>query len=209
MKKCGVYKIVSPDNKVYVGASINLDKRIREHKRASSFSQKKLIKSFQDYGVNNHKFDIIEFCDKEELVEKEVHHGIKHNVLDAEKGLNLSLPVNKDGKGGFSKEVIHKGGLHGFKKGHKPWNIGAKLTKSVKNKISNSKKRCKAWNKNKKMEDFNASYMNHNSKVVLDFETGVFYNSASEAAKLNGLKRTTLQAMLTGVNKNKTNLKYV
>lgn len=47
-----------------------------------------------------------------------------------------------------------------------------------------------------------------NNKIVVDTQTGVYYNSVSEAANFNGLKRRTLIAMLVGQNPNKTNLRY-
>lgn len=46
------------------------------------------------------------------------------------------------------------------------------------------------------------------SKKVIDISNGVIYDTVSEAASKNGLKRSTLAAMLIGQNKNKTNLKY-
>lgn len=51
---------------------------------------------------------------------------------------------------------------------------------------------------------------NHSfSKVVLDTMTGIFYETMTEASKICGIKRTTLCAMLTGKNRNRTNLMYV
>ena len=45
-------------------------------------------------------------------------------------------------------------------------------------------------------------------KYVLNIETGIFYDSAKEAAKYTNIKYCTLRAMLNGQNPNKTNLKY-
>ena len=46
------------------------------------------------------------------------------------------------------------------------------------------------------------------AKIIINAENGVFYLSIKEAAESVGLKRTTLGAMLSGQNKNYTNLKY-
>jgi hypothetical protein len=46
------------------------------------------------------------------------------------------------------------------------------------------------------------------SKYVINLETGIFYESAKEAAKYMNIKYCTLRAMLSGQNPNKTNLKY-
>jgi hypothetical protein len=47
-----------------------------------------------------------------------------------------------------------------------------------------------------------------NSKIVLDTQTGIFYNSASEASRLLNINRRTLCAYLSGRLLNKTSLIY-
>lgn len=47
------------------------------------------------------------------------------------------------------------------------------------------------------------------SRVVLDVNSGVFYDSIKEAAASKGYNRRTLNAMLSGQNKNKTTLIYI
>lgn len=66
----GIYKITSPENEIYVGQSINIDKRIKQHKKGSC-SNKKLTESIKKYGWENHKVEIIVECDPEELNSKE------------------------------------------------------------------------------------------------------------------------------------------
>lgn len=46
-------------------------------------------------------------------------------------------------------------------------------------------------------------------KILIDLNTGVFYESVREASKLYNIKETTLVMQLKGYNKNKTNLRYV
>jgi hypothetical protein len=46
------------------------------------------------------------------------------------------------------------------------------------------------------------------SKLIINKENGVFFESISLAAESINIKRTTLNAMLTGQSKNKTNLIY-
>jgi len=46
------------------------------------------------------------------------------------------------------------------------------------------------------------------SKIVLDLNTGVFYNSGKEASFYNNFKHSTLKSMLNGYNKNTTSLIY-
>lgn len=46
------------------------------------------------------------------------------------------------------------------------------------------------------------------AKLVLDTTTGIFYDSAKEAANCFGIKQSTMRAMLNGGYRNKTNLIY-
>lgn len=47
------------------------------------------------------------------------------------------------------------------------------------------------------------------SKIVLDMQTGIFYESCRKAAESINIKYSCLRAMLSNQNPNRTNLKYV
>lgn len=49
----------------------------------------------------------------------------------------------------------------------------------------------------------------NNRRKIIDTENGVVYRSLADAAYSNNMKRTTLNAMLLGQNKNKTSLLYL
>jgi group I intron endonuclease len=97
----GVYKIVSPINKVYIGQSVDILKRWKQYKGTECKQQIKLNRSFKKYGVDNHKFEIIEECSLEQIDERELYWGIFYNVL-GENGLNLRLG---EGRGKCSDET--------------------------------------------------------------------------------------------------------
>ena len=63
MKVClitGIYKIVSPTGKVYIGQAWNIKRRFREYTYIwKSSQQKKLHLSLKKYGIEFHKFDNI------------------------------------------------------------------------------------------------------------------------------------------------------
>ena len=46
------------------------------------------------------------------------------------------------------------------------------------------------------------------SKIVINLQTGIYYNSAKEAAEIYGIKPTTLYNKLVGLRKNNTNIQY-
>lgn len=54
----GIYKITNPNNAIYIGQSIDLNRRIRNYKKVSK-DQTYLFNSINKYGYENHKFEII------------------------------------------------------------------------------------------------------------------------------------------------------
>ncbi len=100
----GVYKITSPSSRIYVGQSINIEKRFNKYEKKQNVSeQKKLYNSFLKYGVENHKFEIIEECIIDLLNERERYWQDFYNVL--KEGLNCRLTTTNDKSGFFSKET--------------------------------------------------------------------------------------------------------
>lgn len=70
---CGVYKIISPTNRIYIGQSLDVYSRWNEYKKlhSSCKGQVRLYRSFIKHGVENHTFEIIEECEFEQLNIKE------------------------------------------------------------------------------------------------------------------------------------------
>lgn len=79
---------------------------------------------------------------------------------------------------------------------------GVKASKELRVKLSESAKK-------KKISDlFFINAKEKNSKIIIDLQNGIFYNSITELSILSGIKRTTLNAKLLGKNKNDTNYYY-
>lgn len=87
----GIYKWTSPSGRVYVGQSKQLTQR-KEWYNSTGInyaSMPKLKRSFKKYGVENHTYEIIEYCPLDKLDEKEIYWGLYYNTL--EEGLNCKL----------------------------------------------------------------------------------------------------------------------
>lgn len=74
---CGIYKITNQINgKCYIGQSIDIEKRWKQHKLQSSWRKQKekiLYKAFTKYGLNNFIFEIIEECQRKDLDKREIY----------------------------------------------------------------------------------------------------------------------------------------
>lgn len=103
----GIYKITNPSGKVYIGQSINIDKRFKNYRSISQTKgQVMLHNSFKKYGIDSHVFEVIEECTAELLNERERHYQDFYNVLNG--GLNCILTNTSDNIKVYSKESIEK-----------------------------------------------------------------------------------------------------
>ncbi|MEI6186954.1 MAG: NUMOD3 domain-containing DNA-binding protein [Alphaproteobacteria bacterium] len=234
-KICGIYKITSPSDRIYIGQSLDIYNRFKGYKNIHIKLKKQpiLYNSFLKYGVANHIFEIVEECSIELLNDRERYWQEFYEVT--EKGLNCILTKTNSKKGVFStqtRENMSKA-FTGRKYG-KSWNKGKTGTcsKETLEKMSNSQKGHTSWNKGKKYPQITGEKhpfwgikkpefsenqkgkKNHmygkvapNAKAVIDIETKQEFSSIREAAKFYNLKEQTLRSRIQKESKNKPILK--
>lgn len=89
-EKYGIYKIVSPTGRVYIGESNNLKIRCKNYLYPSKIKKQRAIyNSLIKHGVQAHEFEVIEFCEVIDLKIKERYYQEKYNSIEA--GLNCIL----------------------------------------------------------------------------------------------------------------------
>jgi group I intron endonuclease len=95
---CGIYKITNTkNNKIYIGSSVDIKKRKEKHfwmLQKGIHDNKFLQSSYNRNGKENFIFDIIEMCDKKDLVKKENYYIIENKAIDMKFGYNLCLVSN-------------------------------------------------------------------------------------------------------------------
>lgn len=95
----GIYKITSITNKIYVGQSIDIERRKNAYRLLCCKDQPALYNSLLKHGFENHTFEVIEECSIELLNERERHYQELYNSVN--NGLNCKLLG-----GGNSRAVI-------------------------------------------------------------------------------------------------------
>ena len=204
----GVYCIMNPSFEIYVGASKNLFRRLKEHSRenvkGNSF---KLEQSFLKHGKKNHRFYVFELCNEDQVLERERFYQEKYNSVI--EGLNGTASAI----GGFNK-IECPTTIKNREKGYSR-NRGRKNTwwkKAVNSRRRNGKmslsEETKSLISNLAKERYK-SRPPENSKLVVNLETGIFYTSIKEAAEYNNINYSTLKNYLKGRCKNKTNISIV
>lgn len=96
MRICGVYLIVSPSGRKYVGSSVNIEYRWKLYRRLNCDRQKLLYNSLKKYTPGKHSFSILFKCSESDMFDWERIFGDLYLSLQKYGGLNLSLPKSGD-----------------------------------------------------------------------------------------------------------------
>jgi group I intron endonuclease len=102
----GIYKITSPSGRVYIGQSIDIERRFRHYKRMICKEQIKIYNSLLKYGVDTHIFEVLELCETEQLNNRERHYQDLYDSVA--NGLNLLYVKSEHFNGGHSEESKKK-----------------------------------------------------------------------------------------------------
>lgn len=89
----GIYKIENKTNgKIYIGQSINIEERWKQHKKDSSRVECSLYRAFRKYGLENFNFEILEELppDRELMYKRETFYVVSLDTL--KNGYNDILP---------------------------------------------------------------------------------------------------------------------
>jgi group I intron endonuclease len=103
MNKAGIYSITNArDNKVYVGRSVNIEIRWKQHKYLLKCGKNSPIlqHAWDKYGESAFVFTVLEYCNPSEIVSKESEWIIKLNACDRRYGYNLN---NETGDGSYTQ----------------------------------------------------------------------------------------------------------
>lgn len=122
----GIYKITSPTNKVYIGQSWELSRRLREYEIYDCKSQRKLYNSVIKYGWEAHEFEIL--MNVSENVSQEMLDQIEQTYMDYYRKLGFEL-MNLKGAGSRGKLSEESKKIIGIKL------RGRKLSEDHKNNI--------------------------------------------------------------------------
>jgi len=100
----GIYKITNPKDKIYIGQTIDFERRVYQYKMHNCKEQPKLYNSFKKYGFENHKIELIYECDIDSLTFFERYYQeIYKTTMD--NNLNCFLVTTADKTGRHSEET--------------------------------------------------------------------------------------------------------
>lgn len=134
----GVYMIINQVNqKVYVGSSRDLKGRGKKHfslLRKNKHTNTYLQQSFNKYGEENFKLEILKYCKENQLLKWEQHFMNKYNSANHDCGYNLEIRADRkiiSEESRRKSSISHKGKISGMK--------GKKHSEESKRKMSLSR----------------------------------------------------------------------
>jgi group I intron endonuclease len=212
-KISGIYGIrsISHPERVYIGSAINLKSRERCHYsdlHLNKHGNSKLQKHYNKYGPADLIFETILCCDAQLLIKAEQlfinlfnpwfnicptagsQLGFKHKPESKDKMRNAKLGKKISNKTKERMSLAQKGRM---------------VTQETRDKISDSEKgKYVSPETRKKISDIVKNSPPANTKMTINLETGIFYNTIKEAAATTNIRYKTLAAYLSGRLKNKT-----
>jgi group I intron endonuclease len=194
---CGIYKITSPSGRIYIGQSIDIERRWTKYLGEHCKNQIKLYCSFKKYGVEAHVFEVIEECEVEHLNIKERYWQDFYKCMEG--GLNCLLTQTDEKPKILSKETKQKIRLS---------SLGKKMSEEACRKIGYLSSNRSPETK-KKIGDAHRGGKSKQAKKLIDTKTNIIYSCMKEAAESIGMKPNTLVCMMSKKDrKNKTSLIY-
>ena len=103
----GIYKITDPNGKIYIGQTIDFERRVYQYKKLNCKEQPKLYNSLKKYGFQNHKFELIWPCWECYLTKWERYFQEMYNSTEDD-NLNCFLVTTKDKTGKHTEETKRK-----------------------------------------------------------------------------------------------------
>lgn len=90
-KISGIYKLTSPNGKIYIGQSNNIYDRMRRYKQLHCKGQLHLYNSIKLYGFDAHQFEILQQAPEDQLDTLEINYIWRYNSANRKVGYNLTL----------------------------------------------------------------------------------------------------------------------
>ena len=196
--RCGIYCIRNiVTNKVYIGKSKNVHKRIIQHicdlnKEKSLKENLHLINSWKKYGRDSFEYFVLEYLNMDEKIvaERELYWMKIYDSLNKNKGYNLRSDSD-------SQMIIHESTSKKISERlKKEWSEGIRK--------NHSKKLSDNWKKNPERKKEQSSIMSKNlTKYIYNLYD--FNNSFIESCDYKRLEDLKLSNVITSFYRKKTN----
>lgn len=217
-RKGYIYKIVSPTGRIYIGKTYNINTRLGRYRTCGRLNQPNLFRSLKKYGYENHTIEILLELRCTDSLLNYLESFYINTYNSYKKGMNMTK--GGDGSAGRVVSEKTKGILRHKRKSYfitdetrmlmsinrkgkkKPIGFGDKVSKRMKGIKFSDSWRCNLSNKKK-------GCIAHNRKMVLNTQTGIYYDSIREASLTTNMHNSKLRGQLNGYVKNKGIFIYV
>lgn len=215
----GIYKIENPNGRVYIGQTIEFEKRIQAYSRNNCKDQRALYNSLVKHGFDNHKVELIKECSVHELSDyerfyQEAYDSVENGlncvyVTSSDKTGRVSDDTKKrmsDAKKGISFSDEHKKKLSEAKKGRKQSEESKRKKSASLKAFLQSNYRKPSFGNKGNVKRIQLEYPHQIGRGVIDLNTGIVFHSIIEAAYCYC---TSKQAIMTRIKNKTSGLTYL
>lgn len=217
---CGIYKITNiSNNQCYIGQSINIEKRWKDHQRA--LDNYAIHKALRKYGIQNFTFEIIELCKAEELNTKE-QYWIKYynsyiNGYNETPGGEGVLDANKRAVNQYDLNGQYLRTFNSITEAEQSLNInyhGSNINSACKQKDGRETALGYQWRYADEIEPGiniakSKNQIDKSRKKIqqYDFNNNLIqeFDNITQASKITGIGRTSISNCLNGYSKSAGN----
>jgi len=224
----GIYKVTSPIGRIYIGQSIDVEKRLNSYKAGWGYRHSiRLRRSIEKHGWEKHTVEILIECKQMDLNFWEEYFIKEHDCFDTHHGLNLRS--GGDSQLNSVETKIRMGNsqrgkiiTEEMRKKLRLYNLGKSRPQHEKDKISATmkglvKSEIHLKNIRKSLKESEKAKLNvrklHEArkKKVIDSASGKVYDSARELFQVEntGCSYSHLVSILNGSKKNNTTYQYL
>lgn len=146
IKRTGIYRMISPTGKIYIGQSSDITNRKSRYKTLTCKNQRKLYNSLLKYGFEAHDFTVIQYFKGDTIQAKLDYFEDYYMKQYVELGHEL---LNLREAGSYGKHPLESRTRNSLShKGKVPWNKGSKGLQTAWNKGSHIPRKIYKFKKN-------------------------------------------------------------
>lgn len=210
MNIVGIYKIVSPSGKVYIGQSWDIYRRWKDHKRNIKGKHKKLYSSLVSYGVEKHNFNILQTLPND--VNQSILNNYEQVYMDAYRDAGIVL-LNIKEAGNYGKHSEETKQIIREKRALQVFSDEERKIKSI---FFSTVKRTPEWNEKiaaknrgrKYTYDVRLKLMKAVTQLSLNGDIIKYWDSARSAAKELNTTQSNICNCLTKRSKTAVGFKW-
>ena len=192
-----IYKITNPNNRVYIGVSSNIQRRLKDYRRGVKQSQPLIMRSLSKYGIESHNFEIIDsfesdlnFAMGKEMFWIRSYMSNSHKFPE-QKGMNLT--DGGQGAKGYKMNEAQRKAMSERNKGYKHTPEALKKISEASKRYMPGRKVSEATREKLRQANLGKKYSEETCRKLSEMKKGKKIKSGWTSEKKEAMSETKLR----------------